>query len=231
MGRPTPGPHRIQRTLPGAYPWPAELARQQPAANRALRAVHPHPVVAMSGPGRARVASAPLAPNRQPRQLPNPIPPHRPPHPATFYPGPTPHHNYPLQGENAFGATVFANQHRSAPPRRKHSWLLYGGALTTVVVAVILIVGFASPGIFLVRKLDITQAQAGVERILSDPAGYGARHVSNVTCNDGHSPIIHKGETFTCEATIDRVRQVFVVTFIDDAGSYQVGRPQQATAT
>jgi hypothetical protein len=36
----------------------------------------------------------------------------------------------------------------------------------------------------------------------------------------------HEGDSFTCEATIDRVKQVFVVTFTDDAGSYKVGHPR-----
>jgi hypothetical protein len=37
------------------------------------------------------------------------------------------------------------------------------------------------------------------------------------------------GDSFTCEATIDRVTHLFVVTFTDDAGSHEVGRPPLST--
>jgi hypothetical protein len=120
---------------------------------------------------------------------------------------------------------LFAGGGPFAVARRKRRWLVYVGALLTVAVAVVLITGFAAPGFLVARQLDVTAAQSGVQRILSDPAGYGATNVSDVACNDGQSPTITKGSTFTCEATIDRVRQLFVVTFTDDAGGYQVGRP------
>jgi hypothetical protein len=104
--------------------------------------------------------------------------------------------------------------------------LLTAGVLCTLVVAVLLIVGSATPGFFLSRQLDVQQAQAGVRHVLSDPAGYGAANVSDVTCNDGRNPTIKKGETFTCEVTIDNVRWQIPVKFTDDAGSYELGRPQ-----
>jgi hypothetical protein len=103
--------------------------------------------------------------------------------------------------------------------------LCYVGALTALVVAAVLIVGLAAPGFFVTRELDVTKAQAGVQHILSDPAGYGARNVSDVKCNDGQDPTVTKADSFTCEATIDRVKHLFVVTFTDDAGSYEVGHP------
>lgn len=85
------------------------------------------------------------------------------------------------------------------------------------------------PGLFIDQKLDIAQAQVGIAHILTDPSGFGAKRVSDVTCNDGHDPVIHQGASFDCQATIDRVKQVFIVTFTDDAGSYQVGRTPQGT--
>jgi hypothetical protein len=95
-----------------------------------------------------------------------------------------------------------------------------------MVVAVLLILGFGAPGFFLSRQLDVHQAQAGIEHILVDPAGYGAKNVDGVVCNGGHNLTVKKGTTFTCEATIDSVRWQFPVRFTDDAGSYEVGRPQ-----
>jgi hypothetical protein len=69
------------------------------------------------------------------------------------------------------------------------------------------------------------QAQAGVERILTDPTGYDAKNVNDVICNGGHNPIVKRGETFTCEAIIDSIRWQFPIRFTDDAGNYEVGRP------
>ncbi|WP_085235177.1 DUF4333 domain-containing protein [Mycobacterium conspicuum] len=106
-------------------------------------------------------------------------------------------------------------------PRKDHRWLLAGLLAAVVVAALIVALVY---GVLAARRLDIAAVQAGVAHVLSDPAGYGARNVSDVKCNDGQNPTIARGNTFTCEATIDRVKRVFVVTLTDDAGSYQVGR-------
>jgi hypothetical protein len=103
---------------------------------------------------------------------------------------------------------------------------LYLGAAATLIAVAVLIAGFVAPGFFLTKQLDITAVQAGVTGVLSDPNGYGARNVSDVTCNDGQNPAVAKGATFTCQATIDHVRHQFVVTFTDDAGGYQVSAPR-----
>ncbi|OBK46777.1 DUF4333 domain-containing protein [Mycobacterium sp. 1081908.1] len=106
-------------------------------------------------------------------------------------------------------------------------WPWYVGGFAAFVAAALLFTGLVAPGFWLTKKLDVAKAQAGVQRILSDPSGYGAKNVSDVTCNDGQNPTIAKGNTFTCEATIDRVKQLFVVIFTDDEGNYTVGRPHQ----
>ncbi len=123
---------------------------------------------------------------------------------------------------------------RHYPPRPKNQglparWVCYGGALGVLLVAVVLITGFGAPGFFVTRQLDIVKTQAAVEHLLADPSGYGAKRVSDVTCNDGQNPTIAKGATFTCEATIDRIKQQFVVTFTDDEGGYQVGPAGKTT--
>jgi Domain of unknown function (DUF4333) len=102
---------------------------------------------------------------------------------------------------------------------------------TTVVspillVAVLLMLGFGARSFFFTRQLDVRQAQAGIERVLIEPTGYGAKNVNGVICNGGHNLTVKKGTTFTCEATIDSVRWQFPVRFTDDAGSYEIGRPQ-----
>jgi hypothetical protein len=116
--------------------------------------------------------------------------------------------------------------HLPLPGHSKRPMLLTAGVLCGLVVAALLIVGFSTPGFLLTRQLDVQQAQAGVRHVLSDTAGYGAPNVSDVTCNGGQNPTIKKGETFTCEVTIDSVRWEIPVKFTDDAGSYELGRPQ-----
>jgi hypothetical protein len=75
--------------------------------------------------------------------------------------------------------------------------------------------------------LNVSKAEAGVQRILLDPAdGYGVTSVTDVVCNNGDDPEIKKGGTFTCEVIVDgRKRQVLVV-FQDDNGTYEVDRPR-----
>ncbi|OBG95255.1 hypothetical protein A5697_02215 [Mycobacterium sp. E3251] len=90
----------------------------------------------------------------------------------------------------------------------------------------VLVAGFWAPGFFVTKQLDVTAVQAGVAHVLSDPAGYGAKNVSDVTCNDGQNPTVTKGGSFTCQATIDHLKHQFLVTFTDDTGGYEVSAPK-----
>jgi hypothetical protein len=101
------------------------------------------------------------------------------------------------------------------------------GLLAALVVAVVLVLGFWKPGFFVTTKLDIGAAQSGVQQILTDEAnGYGAKNVKDVKCNDGQSPTVKKGDTFNCEVSIDGTKRQVTVTFQDDNGTYEVGRPK-----
>jgi hypothetical protein len=101
------------------------------------------------------------------------------------------------------------------------------GLLAAVIVAVVLVMGFWKPGFFVTTKLDIDAAQTGVQRVLTDEAdGYGAKNVQNVKCNDGQNPTVEKGGTFDCEVSIDGTKRQVTVTFQDDSGTYEVGRPK-----
>ena len=74
---------------------------------------------------------------------------------------------------------------------------------------------------------DINKAQAGVQQILSDETnGYGAKNVQNVKCNSGTDPVVKKGGSFDCSVSIDGAQKKVTVTFQDDKGTYEVGRPQ-----
>ncbi|MCV7357754.1 DUF4333 domain-containing protein [Mycolicibacterium fluoranthenivorans] len=101
------------------------------------------------------------------------------------------------------------------------------GLLAAVIVAVVLVLGFWKPGWFVTTKLDVGAAQTGVQQILTDEAnGYGAKNVKDVTCNDGNSPTVKKGDSFECVVSIDGTKRQVTVTFQDDKGTYEVGRPK-----
>jgi hypothetical protein len=101
------------------------------------------------------------------------------------------------------------------------------GGLVVLVIAVVAVMGFWKPGFFVTTKLDVNAAQTGVAQILGDEAnGYGAKNVKDVTCNNGASPTVKKGDTFDCEVSIDGTKRRVTVTFQDDKGTYEVGRPK-----
>ena len=101
------------------------------------------------------------------------------------------------------------------------------GLLAALVVAVVAVLGFWKPGFFVTTKLDVSAAQSGVQQILTDESnGYGAKNVKDVKCNNGQSPTVKKGETFDCEVSIDGTKRQVTVTFQDNSGTYEVGRPK-----
>jgi hypothetical protein len=117
-----------------------------------------------------------------------------------------------------------------SPEGSKRSLALVGGIiglLAAIVVAVVAVLGFWKPGFFMTTKLDVDAAQSGVQQILTDESnGYGAKNVKDVKCNDGQSPTVKKGDTFDCEVSIDGTKRQVTVTFQDNNGTYEVGRPK-----
>ncbi|OBY30048.1 hypothetical protein ACT18_19935 [Mycolicibacter kumamotonensis] len=76
-------------------------------------------------------------------------------------------------------------------------------------------------------ELDVTDAQDGVRRVLTDPInGYGREQVTDVRCNNGVNPTVRTGATFTCAVVVDGQPRQVVVEFTDDAGTYAVDRPR-----
>lgn len=101
------------------------------------------------------------------------------------------------------------------------------GVLAVIVIGVVLVLGFWAPGFFVTTKLDINKAQVGVQHVLSDEtSGYGARNVKDVKCNNGQNPTVKRGATFDCTVSIDGTQRHVTVTFQDNKGTYEVGRPQ-----
>ena len=102
-----------------------------------------------------------------------------------------------------------------------------GGAIAFLLIAVVLVLGFWEPGFFVTTKLDVSKAQTGVQQVLTDETnGYGAKNVKDVKCNNGSDPTVKKGGTFDCAVSIDGAQKHVTVTFQDDKGTYEVGRPQ-----
>jgi Domain of unknown function (DUF4333) len=115
------------------------------------------------------------------------------------------------------------------PNSKKSTKVILGvaGALAAIIIAVVGILGFWKPGWFVTTNLDVNAAQAGVKQILSDQTnGYGAKNVQDVTCNKGANPQVEKGKTFDCEVSIDGTKRQVTVTFQDNSGTYEVGRPR-----
>ena len=101
------------------------------------------------------------------------------------------------------------------------------GAFVAVLVVVVGVLGFWKPGFFMTTNLDVTAAQSGVQQILTDETdGYGAKNVENVSCNNGSNPKVEQGATFDCDVNIDGTKRKVTVTFQDDSGTYEVGRPR-----
>lgn len=101
------------------------------------------------------------------------------------------------------------------------------GVFAVLFIGVVLVLGFWAPGFFVTTKLDVDKAQEGVQQILTDETnGYGAKNVKDVTCNGGEDPTVKKGSSFECNVSIDGASRRVTVTFQDNAGTYEVGRPQ-----
>jgi uncharacterized protein DUF4333 len=101
------------------------------------------------------------------------------------------------------------------------------GAVAILAGVAGLFLGLSKLDVLRGKALDVSRAEAGVQRILVDPVdGYGVTSVSDVVCNHGANPEIKKGATFTCDVIVDgRKRQVLAV-FSDDNGTYAVDRPR-----
>lgn len=77
------------------------------------------------------------------------------------------------------------------------------------------------------RQLDVSQVQAGVRQILTDPIdGYGRTDVTEIRCNNGANPTIRAGASFTCQVRVNGAERQVTVAFPDDSGTYEVDRPR-----
>ncbi|GAC70280.1 DUF4333 domain-containing protein [Gordonia soli] len=95
-----------------------------------------------------------------------------------------------------------------------------GGGLLIVAAAIVVITAFWLPG-WAPKNLSQDAAQDGVKSVLTDD--YQATEVTNVSCPSGQR--VKKGNSFSCSVTVGGQPQKVTVTFLDDEGKYEVGRP------
>lgn len=97
-------------------------------------------------------------------------------------------------------------------------WMLIG--LSGVTLALIIFLGFVTPGFFTTTVFDQNAVQDGVRRILSDEYGQSPQQVSCPADQE-----VQTGARFTCQATIDGEQRDVNITVRTDAGEYEVARP------
>lgn len=117
------------------------------------------------------------------------------------------------------GHDAFASMSPSKP-RRPLLLGVIGGAVALVVV-VLAVTAFWAPGFAVTTELSRSAAESGVKSVLV--RDYQATDVSTVSCPDGQK--VQKGSSFRCSVSIAGAQQQVTVTFLDDNGTYQVGRP------
>jgi hypothetical protein len=117
-----------------------------------------------------------------------------------------------------------------AEKRSRSTLMIVGsivGVLVVIVVVAVLVTGFWKPGFFVTTKLDVNKAQQGVQQILTDQTnGYGVKSADDIKCNNGQDPVVKKDATFTCDVNVDGQKKQVTVTFQDNNGTYEVGRPK-----
>lgn len=79
------------------------------------------------------------------------------------------------------------------------------------------------------KKVAIAGVQTEVQQILADrTTGYNSDDISDVKCNNGQDATAKKGESISCDLLVRGKPHQLTVTFVDDAGTYEVGLPQLA---
>ncbi len=196
-----PGASQSASPLPGAPQAPASARHSTPGLASS------YPPAAPQNPSPPGIAQPGFGPPPGPYAQANPysFPP----------PGPYPAPPY---------VPVMSGSH--ARPKRS-TLLLWGGlGLAVAVVALGLVIGVSQPSVLSTKKLDIQAAQAEVQHVLTDDVtGYGDKNVGDVTCNHGENVIVKQSSSFTCQVSVDGTLRQVTVTFLDNDGNYEVGRP------
>jgi hypothetical protein len=98
--------------------------------------------------------------------------------------------------------------------------LIIGAAVAVVVLALVGVLGFVSPGFFTTRVLDNTAVQNGVQQVLSQDYDL---EVQSVSCPTGQQVV--PDATFECTAVVDGDEVTVPIRITSADGNYEVGRP------
>ncbi len=128
----------------------------------------------------------------------------------------------PEAGQQEWGDGHPAQADPSVSGRARRSRLpIVLGVVAVVVAAVVLVLGFVTPGFFVTKVFDTAAVQTGVQKVLTDD--YGLTGVTGVTCQQKVTVV--KGGRFTCQATVAGAQKQVPITITSDDGAYEVGRP------
>ncbi len=97
--------------------------------------------------------------------------------------------------------------------------------VTTVTETTTVTVEVTHPFTFGIRTFDHVKVEAGVTRILTDPApnGYGLQGVSGISCPSNQP--VKVDAKFTCTGTVNGTQKQIVITVKDADGKYEVAPP------
>lgn len=208
------GPQGSEPTRPWSPPPDPQEPTQFAAAPEEKPAETPwwQQVQRRTPPASSYPAEPPRAPYQPPAYQPAPPPAAPPAPPAQQY--------YPQYAQQPVAAP--------AQPKQSKRWPLIAGAvLAGALLAAAVVVGLFVFGAFGGQVLNVGKAQADVKKVITDPiTGYGIKNVGDVKCNNGNNPSAKKGDTFTCDVTVDGKKHQVRAVFIDDNGTYEVDRPR-----
>ncbi len=140
--------------------------------------------------------------------------------PSYGAPGQQPYAQASTGGPTTPGQDQFTGMNRPLRDRKPFRIAVVGGVVAIVVI-VLAITAFVAPGFAVNKELNQSAVQDGVKSILEKD--YQATEVGGVSCPDGQK--VEKGKSFDCTATVAGAQQKVTITFLDDNGRYEVGRP------
>jgi hypothetical protein len=108
-------------------------------------------------------------------------------------------------------------------PRRKSRlpWIL-ATLIGLVIVAIVLVTGFVTPGLLIRTVFDANSVQRGVQQILEQSYRFG--NVQSVTCPRDEP--VERSRTFDCQVDLGGQNKSVTVTVKDTKGVYEVGYPK-----
>lgn len=143
--------------------------------------------------------------------------------PPGYAPQPPQPHGNPYLGHQPPPFATAPGFGAPPPPKRRSPlpWVL-GGLGAVLVVAVVLVLGFVTPGWFVRSVFDASSVEKGVTDILRHSYRLGG--VGQVSCPPDQP--VEPGHHFDCTASVGAEQKTVTVTVKNDKGVYEVGHPK-----